>query len=349
MPAVHAYGRNENLGRTTSTHMYLITDFIAGKPLDIVAFIESSEEVRRAFYSQIIDIYAELYRHKFHSLCSLMPENTFIGPLSPALNEQRRVLPILNSATDYMKAHWENISRDAEIVDEDQTEGSIQHKLFALHHIEPFFHELSPTKSHEKGPFVLSHPDFRCDNIIVDENMGVLGIIDWEFTSTVPESILSPPSWITNHDGHTALEFAVDKLYNQFIAVLEAKSKHNDICAQLQKTWFEGVTNRRSNAFRIAYLIRRPDEISHTFTNYFRRELFGEVSDAREKRAEFFQQHPELAAKSRQRFERSQQYMKYLMDNGLYQEDEDEISLKKLQAEVDAKTKGLGIPQITIC
>ncbi|KAG8408412.1 hypothetical protein J3459_017823 [Metarhizium acridum] len=328
--------------------MYLITSFIPGTPLKIATFLESSTETRAAFYSQIIDVLAELSQLEFPAICSLMPEGRFIGPLSPSLNERRQTLPVFTSAAEYMKAQWENIKKHAEILDEDLTEEDIRDEMFVLHHLEPYFHELSPTNHSEKGPFVLSHPDFRCGNTIVDENMNIQGIIDWEFASTIPRSLLSPPSWITNHDGHIHLQFAMDKLYNQFVSVLEEKSKHNSVCAQLQKEWFEGVANRTSNAFRIAYLVRWPGEISHTFLDFFRSEILGDESQAREKETEFFQQRPHLVVETRRRFERSDEYARYLKDNGLYEEDENQLALNKLQSELDAKTDRLGMDRIIL-
>jgi hypothetical protein len=42
--------------------------------------------------------------------------------------------------------------------------------------------------------FPLSHPDFRMDNIFVDDDLNITYIIDWAFSSTVPISTLMTPS-----------------------------------------------------------------------------------------------------------------------------------------------------------
>lgn len=42
---------------------------------------------------------------------------------------------------------------------------------------------------HDNGPFPLQHGDFGHNNVIVDADYRVLGVIDWEFASAVPWEI----------------------------------------------------------------------------------------------------------------------------------------------------------------
>ena len=41
------------------------------------------------------------------------------------------------------------------------------------------------------GPFPLCHPDFGHQNIIVDENYNILGVIDWEDALCVPWEVVN--------------------------------------------------------------------------------------------------------------------------------------------------------------
>jgi len=43
------------------------------------------------------------------------------------------------------------------------------------------------------GSFCLSHPDLRLDNIIVDDKLHTCGVIDWEFSVTVPRHVFLTP------------------------------------------------------------------------------------------------------------------------------------------------------------
>ncbi|KAJ5107429.1 Aminoglycoside phosphotransferase [Penicillium angulare] len=50
---------------------------------------------------------------------------------------------------------------------------------------------------HENGPFPLWCDDFRPENVLVNEDENIVGVIDWEFTYTAPvEFAYSPPWWL---------------------------------------------------------------------------------------------------------------------------------------------------------
>jgi len=48
---------------------------------------------------------------------------------------------------------------------------------------------LTDTSISNKKPFVLAHPDFDTQNILVDEEGNVTGIIDWDWVAAVPRSV----------------------------------------------------------------------------------------------------------------------------------------------------------------
>jgi Phosphotransferase enzyme family len=50
------------------------------------------------------------------------------------------------------------------------------------------------------GPFILMHGDFCSSNIIVDENLNIVSVIDWEWSRTVPAQLLVPPEWLTGYE-----------------------------------------------------------------------------------------------------------------------------------------------------
>ncbi|OAA44791.1 phosphotransferase enzyme family protein [Metarhizium rileyi] len=60
-------------GSHSGMQMYLITVFIPGESLDKRLLVEAGEESRQIFYSQLIDILAELRKLEFALIGSLMP------------------------------------------------------------------------------------------------------------------------------------------------------------------------------------------------------------------------------------------------------------------------------------
>ncbi len=50
----------------------------------------------------------------------------------------------------------------------------------------------------EKGPFVLTHGDFRPVNLLVDLNtLDLVAVLNWEWSSVVPLQMFTPPMWLT--------------------------------------------------------------------------------------------------------------------------------------------------------
>lgn len=51
--------------------------------------------------------------------------------------------------------------------------------------------------AHANGPFKLWCDDFRPTNVLLDANMQIVGVVDWEFTYTTPaEFCFAPPWWL---------------------------------------------------------------------------------------------------------------------------------------------------------
>lgn len=73
------------------------------------------------------------------------------------------------------------------------TVDDIKQEIFALHGIERIFNQVINPQL-DKGAFVLNHLDLRGPNIIVDKNLPIQDIVNWEFAHTVPRQVFTPPS-----------------------------------------------------------------------------------------------------------------------------------------------------------
>ncbi|KAK4693446.1 hypothetical protein P7C71_g3960, partial [Lecanoromycetidae sp. Uapishka_2] len=76
-----------------------------------------------------------------------------------------------------------------------------QGTLQSLHQFIQWAHQLTNSTGHQ---FVLTHPDFDSQNLLVEEDGTLSGIIDWDGVAAVPHSIgcLSYPLWLTREAGH---------------------------------------------------------------------------------------------------------------------------------------------------
>ncbi|OAA53442.1 phosphotransferase enzyme family protein [Niveomyces insectorum RCEF 264] len=352
VPRIHAYGRDSNLirkenkdkgannnsndgSRIVEGQVFLITDFIAGANLDRKLLTTADQEHRRGFYAQLIGILAELRKLEFSKIGSLRPGKTDVSPiLGPMISMSDNTLrlcppPILTSATDYMKYEFDVVSEFFFAPVSNLKIDDLQKELYAFHALEPHFPGLI-NPSLDRGPFVLSHPDFRAHNIIVDEQLRIQGVIDWEFTSTVPLQLFTPPSWVTGCDSKETSEGP----HAEFREVLHAQAKENPSYRQLEIEWYgeanEAVATPVSSGtvktFCIAHILRKPCDAVEIFYDFLDNDEACATDEEKEARlAQFFKAHPELQAQAQRRYEESQAYSKYLADNGLFETRMDRI------------------------
>ncbi|RKK11075.1 hypothetical protein BFJ66_g16731 [Fusarium oxysporum f. sp. cepae] len=332
VPRVQAYGRSAVLTKTgIGSQVFLITDLIEGQPLDRKLLLLTKEEHRRNFYSQLIDILIELYNLRFPSIGSLMPnpDDPSCPVLGPVMSMSATSLrlppqPTFSSAKAFMKYQFGLVSRFFSPPVRDHTIEDIRQEVFALHSLERIFDQLvDPQLDH--GPFILNHLDLRSPNIIVDQNLHIQGIIDWEFSSTVPRQTFTPPSWITGHDSVETNK----QMHAEFCSVLNEKSSNNELCDQLRREWYtcELNTNDTDIKFAVAHILRHPTDATDIFYDFLSHKVINNLSDGNldDVVSEFFSEHPTLALDAERRAERCERYTQYLKENGLYETELDKI------------------------
>lgn len=264
-------------------HMFLILNFIPGEPLNKKDLLDGPEECRRAFYSQLIDILADLRSLEFPVIGSLMPDpkgslEPSIGPvLSMTANPFRQSLPTFTSVKDYLARQFRIIEDQFFIPIQDLSVTDVENEVFVVHHpLDIFLQLVHPDL--DRGHFILNHLDLRSPNIIVDKNLNIQGIIDWEFSSTIPRQLFTPPSWITAHDSIKTPK----EMHVEFRQVLDEKISTDSRYDRLRREWYDPPNHPDTSgiglpdlAFCIAHLIRRPEDAVYTFHDCFAPKLHG--------------------------------------------------------------------------
>lgn len=138
---------------------------------------------KSSFYTEMARLQTEMASITFPKIGAIvrLEDGTYdVGPL-PRLGGP------FNTATEYLKA-W---AKAAHFPDSSQAkEACGEYYDDVMTQIADFPHKLEelaasiPVRDH--GPFPLFHPDFGHNNIIVDDNYNVLGVIDWEHACSVP-------------------------------------------------------------------------------------------------------------------------------------------------------------------
>ncbi|KAJ5982448.1 hypothetical protein N7451_012548 [Penicillium sp. IBT 35674x] len=152
----------------------------------------ATPEQRRKVTSQLADIYIELKAHPFTMTGSLHhPGSHDIGPFArESLTEfhgaQMKALGPFFSTEEYFSAHiqmiLDSIVRQESYVDR-AVDAFLVHR-FLLDRVS----SVCSQKHLDDGKFYLKHADEKGDQILVDDEFNITGIIDWEWAHTDSKS-----------------------------------------------------------------------------------------------------------------------------------------------------------------
>ncbi|OAA40907.1 phosphotransferase enzyme family protein [Metarhizium rileyi] len=317
LPQVYAFGQSTIRHGDTTEYPYMILQHVEGQPLD-KNLHEKPEPCRRQFYAQLVDILVELQALEFSAAGSLMPrgadptEADIVGAFSMTMNDlqmygapsvRKKFQSVDQFYADQYRMLWNTYLVPAEDLDRK----TVQCELFALNEIKERSQLVYQTN--ETDSFVLSHPDPRHANILVDGNLQIQAIIDWEWSATVPLSYFIPPPRIIQSD------------LDVFLSVLATRKDHSPGHKHLSDVWCQTDTAR----FLVVQILQAPLKLRSIYYN----ELFPKISTASEETAiaEFFKDQEQVSEMER-RLHISEQYTAYLARNGIV--DEDRRELKEL-------------------
>ena len=160
--------------------------------------------------------------------------------------------------------------------------------------------------------FVLTHTDLRPSNIIVDKDLCIQGIIDWEWAGTVPRQFFLPPTWLAGlpADRVSGVEYSVE--YRWFRDVLTS----NTFYRQLASEW--GRKLPKQIDLPLAVTLRHHS----CFVNIYYRGLFPKFYQKSRKLVvdEFFKRDGkdgQFSLSVQQRLGDSKRFTQYLEENRL--------------------------------
>lgn len=311
----------------------MILGHIEGQQLVERRLLAGSEEHRRQFYSELIDIFAQLRGLEFSAAGSLMPAQpegsdsmpVIAAAFSIPINELKiqgcSPPPFLSRSTTEFITQQRRLLRDFFLLPtQSLDQQTAELELFALDSID----QIPVVVDHQHEPFVLSHTDLRWSNIMVDHGLHIVGIIDWEWAGTVPASSFTPPSWIT----------ASEHYFAEFRSVLASKYA-SSTRSRLLSEWNCEYTI----ASRVAEIFRNPHQLVSVFYNFIYPKLF---TEPREKVIAQYFRCEQKQLELQRLLQSSERYTKYLRENNLFVDDEEEAQrtsewIAKVQAFYDSK------------
>ncbi|CAK7236621.1 hypothetical protein SCUCBS95973_009669 [Sporothrix curviconia] len=331
--------------------IYVVLDFVPGTHIDKKKLVAADPEQRASFYMQLVDILAELRPLEFSQIGSYQPvpggsDDTSVT-IRPLLSMSDNVIclpppPIWTSASvaDFMEHTYAAVLDFFYAPVGNMKLENVRRELFALEALKPFFMDAVTSNNSTSGaqvPCVLNHFDLRSTNIIVDEQFRIQGVIDWEFTGTVPLPLFVPPSWVIGHDP----KMNDSSIHAEFRQALHIRARERPVCAQLEREWYgdgDGASDISASTnlrFCIAHIMRKPTHATEVFEKFLRdTPAIPEEPEERDARlAAYFESHPELEAEAQRRIEQSREYTAYLAENGIFETFMDRFYALKKQAE----------------
>ncbi|RDL39658.1 uncharacterized protein BP5553_03998 [Venustampulla echinocandica] len=172
---------------------YLFMEAIPGTPYQA---LDANPEQREHVLSQVADILIEISKHPFQTSGSLLLDD---GKLVMSDVASDRFVSLgqygpYDTALDYFTSIAE---QHLDIIADGQEYFEYPKEAYLFYRILRDQAAAKLAARQKSNTFYLKHVDDKGDHILIDENYNITGIIDWQFTRTVPACEAFGPSLIT--------------------------------------------------------------------------------------------------------------------------------------------------------
>ncbi|RFU29458.1 hypothetical protein B7463_g6868, partial [Scytalidium lignicola] len=308
LPKIHAYSLDSSPEPLSS---YLILEYIDGERLSYQHLGKLSNEQKDNLYTSLADIYLQLRRLEFPSIGRLTRhQDKFevrkrITTIDINVQELEGLQPsrvqdsfygekgVLNCADDYIEmllqiadnAFTEGRST---VWEKSQGEDALYH-----HYIFRSYAQNWADRDHDRGPFVLVHGDLEPFNLMVNEDMTIISVLDWEWSRVVPRQFFKPPLWLKIPDTtKLAWEFVYQdylKEFDRFQSILKRREHErygNDL---LFNEWELGKLN---SGFLVVNALENWTDMDWFANRYINRKCYGGSTDLDQRVRAFMEADP---------------------------------------------------------
>ncbi|TWU72702.1 hypothetical protein ED733_004051 [Metarhizium rileyi] len=341
VPTIRGYGQSEQLTRDSCTQQaFLIMDKLPGQSLQLQRLLASTEERRQHFYAALGNILAQLDTLRFIRPGYLMldygdsAKPLIESSLSIAENDLKintgwsRTAPTkFNSASDAIEHYYHILADVFQVPMADASEETIKREIFAVYSLADQLSKMLD-RDQKSGAFSLSHVDLRCQNILVDDDLHITGILDWEWAAVLPRQLCAPPSWITGHDPDSA-GFLNKSIYPEFREAMETSEFERGCLSQ----WNQA-------SLSIAQILRHPHHLLPIYYEYIYPNIYDRPFSQTAKKFFAVHDHDRVL---QERLEASRLYTEFLLDRGLFVRDDLTQRLREILLESDKLNETLNL------
>ncbi|KAJ2891959.1 hypothetical protein MKZ38_010502 [Zalerion maritima] len=312
IPKIHAY----HLGATTDAgalSSFVILEYVEGNQLKRSDLRILSDEQRNGIYTSVAVIYIQLRRLEFPAIGGLVrhPDSFRVGKKTANIDindqELAGLRPSLIQASYYregeLKSADKYVAMLLEIADNAFAEGrgtvfkdgQGEKTLYYLHIFRKWVEEWKDRRL-DQGPFTLIHGDLEPYNLIVNENMDIVSVLDWEWSRVVPRQLFNPPLWLPPEIYLTTL-LAFPTIYNkylrhfdQFVAIMRIRERERYGNELLSDEWAEA---KKNGGFLVANALENSTEINWFAHRFLNHERYRSLEDLDDRVIAFMQEDPD--------------------------------------------------------
>ncbi|ATY63013.1 kinase-like domain [Cordyceps militaris] len=326
IPRVYGYGPGGDLDMNNATGLpYIILEYIVGQPFDPKRLLKASDDVVQKFYTQLGDALSQLRAQEFEYAGSVTKDarGFVIGsPRSVDLNSiqlqgRRGSVTPQTTAFDFAMCNYDTLAQRLSLPTEEMGEDDARHEIFALEDFKiRLFQLIDPSLNFE--PFVLTHGDLRPSNIIVSEDFTIKGIIDWEWSTTIPRQFFMPPLWFSGYEVASPRDARYQFQYSIFYQALLRAGAASDACRTLALEWGPDLGS--------SYRLFLPEALlhHHALLHVYYLALFPEFFKGmrrQDKLEAFYRSSRVFREAVRVKVEESRKYKEHLIADGLLNPD----------------------------
>lgn len=147
--------------------------------------------------------------------------------------------------------------------------------------------------SRDQGPFVLVHGDFEPFNLIVNDDMQIISVLDWEWSRVVPLQYFKPPIWLKNPDPtNLAYDFVYEdylKKFDQLLEIVRVREREKYSQEILANEWAEA---KEDSGFLVANALENWTDMDWFANRYINRKFYKGKASLEERVEAFMKSDP---------------------------------------------------------
>ncbi|CAL5869452.1 uncharacterized protein PFLUO_LOCUS3681 [Penicillium psychrofluorescens] len=201
-PRAFDYGIASNTNNKVGVS-YILMEKMTGKPWNLQGprgkrFADDKDKER--VWNSLADILIELQRHPFSKAGSLLPGPSPSEPVVSAIASERFLVQSpsgpFDTANDYYTSF---VEQTMTLIADGQLFTSFPVNAYLV-----FSYLKSQIQAFAETPeqFYIKHVDDKGDHLMVDDELNIIGIIDWQMARVVPASEAFGPSLVTAEMGN---------------------------------------------------------------------------------------------------------------------------------------------------